>query len=182
MLKPLREEIEARYCNGCLTPIALAWGKFVDAELPERWAIDGVVNQSRFFAQHVAPWLNEAENRRAFVIVSDAMRYEVAAELTGYLNGTYRFQAELSSQLGVLPSYTALGMASLLPHSELEYTAKGDVLADGKPTASLDQRNEILSGRGGMAVKADQLLGDEEGRRPEVHRRQAFRLHLPRRD
>ena len=50
------------------------------------------------------------------------MRYEVAEELTGYLNGTYRGQAKLSFQLGVLPSYTALGMASLLPHSKLEYT------------------------------------------------------------
>ena len=47
MLKPLREEIEACYCNGYLTPIALAWGKFVDAELPGRWAIDDVQNQYR---------------------------------------------------------------------------------------------------------------------------------------
>ena len=125
MLKPLREEIEACYCNGYLTPIALAWGKFVDAELPGRWAIDDVQNQYRFFAQHVGPWLSEADNRRAFVIVSDAMRYEVAEELTGYLNGTYRVEAKLSSQLGVLPSYTALGMASLLPHSKLEYSEKG---------------------------------------------------------
>ena len=166
MLKPLREEIEACYCNGYLTPIALAWGKFVDAELPGRWAIDDVQNQYRFFAQHVGPWLSEADNRRAFVIISDAMRYEAAEELTGYLNGTYRVEAKLSSQLGVLPSYTALGMASLLPHSKLEYTEEGGILADGMPTASLEQRNEILSTRGGMAVKANLLLAmkKEEGR------------------
>ena len=140
--------------------------KFVDAELPERWAIDGVRNQYQFFARHVGPWLDEADKRRAFVIISDAMRYEVAEELTACLNGTYRVQAELSSQLGVLPSYTALGMASLLPHSKLEYTEKGGVLVDGKPTASLEQRNEILRAAGGMAVKADQLLAlkKEEGR------------------
>ena len=166
MLKPLREEIEAYYCNGYLAKLALAWGKFVDAELPERWAIAGVRNQYQFFARHVAPWLDEADNRRAFVIISDALRYEVAEELTTCLNGTYRVQAELSSQLGVLPSYTALGMASLLPHSKLEYTKNGDVLADGKPTASLEQRNEILGATGGMAVKAGQLLAmkKEEGR------------------
>ena len=166
MLKPLREEIEACYCNGYLNPIALAWGKFVGEELPERWAVDGVQNQYHFFDRHVDPWLNEADNRRAFVIISDAMRYEVAEELTGYLNGTYRVEAKLSSQLGVLPSYTALGMASLLPHSKLEYSEKGDVLADGKPTASLEQRNGILGTRGGMAVKAAQLLAmkKEEGR------------------
>ncbi len=166
MLKPLREEIEACYCNGYLAKIALAWGKFVDEELPERWAIDGIQNQYTFFDRQVRPWLNEAENRRAFVIISDALRYEAAEELTGYLNGTYRVEAKLSSQLGVLPSYTALGMASLLPHTKLEYTEKGEILADGKPTASLEQRNKILSARGGMAVKAGPLLAmkKEEGR------------------
>ena len=179
MLKPLREEIEACYCNGYLAKLALAWGKFVDAELPERWTIDGVRNQYQFFARHVGPWLNEADKRRAFVIISDAMRYEVAEELTACLNGTYRVQAELSSQLGVLPSYTALGMASLLPHSKLEYTEKGGVLVDGKPTASLEQRNEILSAAGGMAVKADQLLAlkKEEGREFIVGKRLVYIYH-----
>ena len=179
MLKPLREEIEACYCNGYLAKLALAWGKFVDAELPERWTIDGVRNQYQFFARHVGPWLDEADKRRAFVIISDAMRYEVAEELTACLNGTYRVQAELSSQLGVLPSYTALGMASLLPHSKLEYTEKGGVLVDGKPTASLEQRNEILSAAGGMAVKADQLLAlkKEEGREFIVGKRLVYIYH-----
>ena len=179
MLKPLREEIEACYCNGYLTPIALAWGKFVDAELPGRWAIDDVQNQYRFFAQHVGPWLSEADNRRAFVIISDAMRYEAAEELTGYLNGTYRVEAKLSSQLGVLPSYTALGMASLLPHSKLEYTVEGGILADGMPTASLEQRDEILSTRGGMAAKAAQLLAmkKEEGREFIAGKRLVYIYH-----
>ena len=78
------------------------------------------------------PWLEEAENRRAFVIISDAFRYEAAQELTQELNGKYRFEATLTSQLGVLPSYTALGMASLLPHKTLAYKGDGDVLVDGK--------------------------------------------------
>ena len=110
------------------------------------------------------------------------MRYEVAEELTTCLNGTYRVQAELSSQLGVLPSYTALGMASLLPHSKLEYTKNGDVLADGKPTASLEQRNEILGATGGIAVKAGQLLAMKKEEGPGVNRRQTSCLHLPRRN
>ena len=107
------------------------------------------------------------------------MRYEAAEELTGYLNGTYRVEAKLSSQLGVLPSYTALGMASLLPHSKLEYSEKGDVLADGKPTASLEQRNEILSTRGGMAVKANLLLAmkKEEGREFIAGKRLVYIYH-----
>ena len=167
MLKPLREQIEACYCNGYLANIALAWGKFVDEELPERWAINGIQNQYAFFDRQVRPWLDEAKNRRAFVIVSDALRYEAAEELTGCLNGTYRVEAELSSHLGILPSYTALGMASILPHSKLEFAAKDGILVDGMPTASLEQRNKILSAHGGMAVKAGPLLAmkKEKGRR-----------------
>ena len=158
MLKPLREEIEACYCNGYLANIALAWGRFVDKELPDRWAVKGVPNQYAFFDRQVRPWLGKANNRRAFVIISDALRYEAAEELTGCLNGAYRLEAKLSSQLGVLPSYTALGMASMLPHSKLEFTAMDEILVDGLPTASLEQRNKVLSAHGGMAVHASTLL------------------------
>ena len=83
MLKPLREKIEACYCNGYLTNIALAWGKFVDEELPERWGINGIQNQYTFFDRQVRPWLDEAKNRRGFVIVSDALRYEAAGRADG---------------------------------------------------------------------------------------------------
>lgn len=166
VLKPLREQIEAMYCNWYLQKLAHTWGKFVSPGLLETWEIDGVRNQHEFYDRWVKPWLIEGENRRAFVVVSDALRYEIAHELTQTLNGTYRMQAELSSQLGVLPSYTALGMASLLPHQALEYGAKGEVLVDGKQTASLDQRSEVLGTVKGRAIKADSLLAlkKEEGR------------------
>ena len=179
MLKPLRKVIEACYCNGYLARIALDWGEFVESELPERWAIHGIQNQYRFFDRQLRPWLDESDNRRAFVIISDAMRYEVAEELTGCLNGTYRLQAELSSQLGVLPSYTALGMASLLPHSKLEYTKKGGVLVDGRPTASFEQRNDFLGTVGGMAVKSDELLKmtKEDGREFVAGKRLVYIYH-----
>ena len=179
MLKPLREEIEACYCNGYLTNLALAWGKFVEIELPDRWNIEGIENQYAFFDRQVRPWLEEGDRRRAFVIISDAMRYEVAEELTTCLNGTYRIQAQLSSQLGVLPSYTSLGMASLLPHGLVSYTEKGAVLCDGKPTASLEQRNDVLSAVGGMAIKADQLLAlkKEAGRERVAGRRLVYIYH-----
>lgn len=165
-LKPLLEQVEAVYCNTYLTNLALAWGKFVSSGLLEAWHVDAVPNQQDFYARSVKPWLDESDKRRAFVIVSDALRYEVAQELTQELNGAYRFQAALSSQLGVLPSYTALGMASLLPHQAVEYSPKGEVLVDGKPTASLDQRGAVLRAAKGIAVKADALLEmrKEQGR------------------
>lgn len=166
VVKQLREQIEAAYSNWYITMLGLAWGKFLAAGLLDRWQINGIPNQYEFYHRNVRPRLDEAENRKVYVIISDAFRYEAAQELTQELNGKYRFQAALSSQLSVLPSYTALGMASLLPHKTLAYNQKGEVLVDGKPCASSDHRNDILSAVDGIAVRAGDLLAmkKEEGR------------------
>ncbi|MFH1123002.1 MAG: BREX-1 system phosphatase PglZ type A, partial [Pseudomonadota bacterium] len=162
VLKKLRAEVEACYVNWYVHNLADHWGKFVDpkgsSSLLSSWKLGQVLRQERFFVTHVAHRLREAERRRSFVIISDALRYEAAEELTRELNGKYRFEAELSSQLGVLPSYTALGMASLLPHKKVEYKANGDVLVDGQPTASFDQRSQILTSVEGVAIKAEDLV------------------------
>jgi len=49
-------------------------------------------------------------------MVSNTFRYEAAEEFEQIINVKYRMKTELKSMLGVLPSYTALGMAALLPH------------------------------------------------------------------
>ncbi len=171
LLKPLREELEACYGTWFINTLALTWGKFVDPNhgqsLLKSWQIDKVPNQQNFFKLHVQPRLDKGNpGRKVYVIISDAFRYEAAQELTRELNGKYRFEAELISHLGVLPSYTALGMASLLPRKVLAYKPNGDVLVDGKPSASLEQRTEILAEVQGIAVKAEDLLAmrKDEGR------------------
>jgi hypothetical protein len=57
-------------------------------------------------------------------------------------------------------------MASLLPHQVLEYKNNGTILVDGKPTASLDQRNAMLSTVDGVAIRFDELVAmkKEQGR------------------
>lgn len=158
LLKPLRDDIEAAYCNWYLTRLSLDWGKCVAAGLLDNWRIPNVYNQQNFFDRHVRPQIEGSDRFRVFVVISDAFRYEAAQELHGIFNGEYRLQAELSTQLGVLPSYTALGMASLLPGKVLTYGDAGDVTVDGKSTASIEDRNAILASVGGIAVKADDLL------------------------
>lgn len=169
VLKALRERVEAAYANWYLPTLALAWGKFVGPEgsgLLNSWRMEGIDNQFQFYNNAVRRTLDSEEYKRVFVIISDAFRYEAAHELLKELNGKYRFDADLKSQLSVLPSYTALGMASLLPKRTLAYSEKGDVLVDGRAVATLDQRNETLSAVGGMAMKADDLreMRREEGR------------------
>jgi uncharacterized protein (TIGR02687 family) len=179
IVKPLRADIEAHYVTWCLTNLALAWGKFIEPRdgLLSNWQIDNVPNQYSFYDRNVRPWLSESENRRAFVIISDAFRYEAAQELTDELNGKYRFEATLSSQLGVLPSYTALGMASLLPHKTLSYKGT-DVLVDGKSSIA-SERDGILQAVGGMAIKYDVLMAKkkEEGREFVKDKRVVYIYH-----
>ena len=162
LLKPLRQELEACYGTWFVTTTALTWGKFVDPahgqSLLKNWRIEKVPSQQEFYAGHVKPRLDKAASRKVYVIISDAFRYEAAQELTRELNGKYRFEAELTSQLGVLPSYTALGMASLLPHQTLAYKPSGEVLVDGKPASLLEQRNDILAAVEGVAIKGEDLL------------------------
>lgn len=170
IVKTLREEIENCYANWYLPNLALVWGRFVDPEsataLLGNWRIEGIKNQNKFFYWNVRPQLAEGENRRVYVVISDALRYEAAHELAQELNGKYRLEATLNSQLGVIPSITSLGMASLLPHDKLEIRRSGEVFVDGKPTATSEQRNAVLESVGGLVINANDLLAlkKEHGR------------------
>lgn len=91
---------------------------------------------------------NFVENRKEMtvVIVSDGLRYEVAKELVKRMKRDKKFdQVEIEPQIGILPSYTRLGMASLLPHEKLNIDDDFNVFVDGKPCTNLVQRNEILN-------------------------------------
>jgi len=157
LLKTLTEEVERVYDQGFLQPMGVEWSRLLDAGFLGQWELEGFPAQQNFYDKHIRPHLAKSERRRAFVIISDAFRYEAAQELTESLNGRYRMNAELSAMLGVLPSYTALGMASLLPHKSLAYTKKGDVLVDGKPAASTESRGKQLATVQGMACQAQDL-------------------------
>lgn len=167
LLKPLRDLVEDNYCNWYLQKLSLAWGSYIGGGLLDTWKIDDIPNQYEFYSGNIENYVDKADKRRAFVIISDALRYEVAQEICEALNGQYRFDATLTSQLGVLPSYTSLGMAALLPHNKIEFNQAGDVLVNGKSTSSLASRDEILNSYQGMAVEADKLtaLKKEDGRK-----------------
>lgn len=182
ILKSLREQVETAYSNWYLPTLALAWGKFVGPEgggLIKSWRLEGVASQHQFYNDIVRPTRDHEDSKRVFVIISDAFRFEAAQELLKELNGKYRFEAELKSQMSVLPSYTALGMASLLPKKTLSYSEKGDVLVDGRLAASLEQRNDILAAVSGMAMKADELreMRKEDGREFVKGKRVVYLYH-----
>lgn len=169
ILQKLQERIEEIYSGWFVPQLGAAWSKVLEGDqgLLSAWKIPGVINQQDFYTRRVRP-LFESGTKRVFVVISDAMRYEVAAELTGEFNRRNRFKAQIGTMLGVLPSYTTLGMAALLPHDALAYkqNANLDVLADGLPTVTTEHRAAVLARYNGTAIKADDLLqmGKEKGR------------------
>ena len=72
------------------------------------------------------------------------------------------------NRIGMLPSYTQLGMAALLPHQDLSYEKEqgSTVYADGQSTQGLENRNAILEKVKGMAVSSKELMSwsNQEGR------------------
>jgi uncharacterized protein (TIGR02687 family) len=169
VLHELRETIESVYSGWFIPQISSAWGKVIEGPkgLLTNWTIPEVTSQQNFFEQKIEP-LFEGSVKRVFVVISDAFRYEVAHELVQLTNSKNRFKASLDCMLGVLPSYTALGMAALLPHQTLAYKVGNavEVQVDGQTAATLDQRSEHLKAFGGMAIKAEDLmsLGKDKGR------------------
>jgi uncharacterized protein (TIGR02687 family) len=169
VLHSLRDRMEAAYSQWFLPQLASAWDKIIEGAqgLLETWRLGEVMNQNRFFERCVEPLLSDG-GRRVFVIISDAFRFEAAEELMRELNAKSRVKAALEPMLGVLPSYTSLGMAALLPHQKLVYKPNThlDVMIDGLPTATIEQRASLLARHEGTAVKAEDLLalGKEKGR------------------
>ncbi|KCY52320.1 pglZ domain protein [Acinetobacter baumannii 1288284] len=107
ILKKLDEEIENCYSYWFIDYLARNWGERIEAEQRLNvWKIADIPNQQNFYDTHVRPLLGSATKRRIVVIISDAFRYEAAVEVCDRINEKRYSEATLSSQLGVVPSYT----------------------------------------------------------------------------
>ena len=160
VLKVLRQAVENCYSSWFMDQLSLKWGEFLEQDkgLLNKWKLSLIYNQYQFYDRMIKPKLKESTKSRIFVIASDAFRYEAAQELEQIINGKYRMKAKLIPMLGVLPSFTSLGMAALLPHKKLSFQDKSDnVLVDKKQSNALDYRKKILAQYSGIAIKDEDL-------------------------
>ena len=146
------------YSNDWLLPLNNNWQALIDAR--EEWPYVPLLSQSRFYKDHVEPVLNKGQ--RVFVIVSDALRYECGYEYLQKVNAENRYEGELHHMLTGLPSYTQLGMASLLPHQSLSIIAGSDkVSVDGVPCQGIQGRQKVLAAlenRKATAIQAEDFM------------------------
>lgn len=142
LMGDLAEQVENLYTNKFLLRLGDLWTDAVEHK--GHWRVSALPMQSSFFADCVEPFLKR--DKKVCVIISDAMRFEVGDELATRIRQEDRYSVELGAAMAVLPSYTQLGMAALLPHRELALMPNdsGTVLVDGMSSQGLQNREKIL--------------------------------------
>lgn len=158
VMEQIAQWVEKSYVNNFLLPLADRWSDQVRGL--ESWECPGVIAQRRFFGHYVQPFLTKGQ--KVFVIISDALRYEAAADFAQRLRSANRWTAEVEAVFGMLPSYTQLGMAALLPGQQWTVDpVTATVTVDGRSATGTDNRSEILSlACGGKAIglQAEEFL------------------------
>lgn len=106
------------------------------------WSFIGETQLNQFYFE-----LQRISFKKLFVIISDALRYEVASELYDNIlsDSVLKGKTELMNMIAPIPSITKVGMASLLPNKVIQYG--NDILVDGLGTATTESRNKILKAR-----------------------------------
>lgn len=151
------EKVEGLYTNWFLGQLGGNWASVCAEELARYGKILEIPQQTDFYKDKV-----KNSDSRVFVIISDALRYEVAATLTEQLRRETQSKVDFSSMQGIFPTITKFGMAALLPHEQLSAEQHGDiikVLADGQSTDS-NYRDKVLktANPNSIAVKYNDII------------------------
>lgn len=159
LLNHLNDKIENIYSNNYLLKLGNRFQEFVESE--SQWNASPILRQDNFFGHWVKPFLDN--NNKIYVIISDAMRYEIADELVSLIRQEDRYSADIAPMLSMLPSYTQLGMAALLPNETLSIAdnTSGTVLVNGQSSQGTSNRSKILKTAlqdRGDAITADNFM------------------------
>jgi len=167
-LKHSAEYVEALYQNWYLKELTGCWTNAISENLSSLGYVSEIGKQHDFYPRYVRPLAGK--NSRAFVIISDALRYEVAAELCDTIIRTTKGTAKLDAVQAIFPSITKFGMANLLPGRKLSVTEDMEVLVDGQHSRSTPEREKILcSGNpNSVAVQYTDVLNMKRADRREL--------------
>lgn len=158
------EKVERLYVNWFLGGIGHNWSEEVAGDLATRGYVEGIPRQEDFYSNKI-----KNADSKVYVIISDAMRYEVAASLTEKLRQDMQGKVNLSSMQGIFPTITKFGMAALLPHQKITVELNNDhlkVLDDGQATDST-YREKLLqeANKESITLKASDLVSMKRAER-----------------
>jgi uncharacterized protein (TIGR02687 family) len=157
-LKKCADKVEGLYHEWFLKQITGAWTNAIANDLEKLGYVSEINRQSDFYRRYVNA--NKRKGNRTYVIISDALRYEVAAALTEVLGHATKGKANLESVQAIFPTKTKFGMAALLPGNELSVDDKMEVYSNGKSSDSTAKRSALLADedKNSVAVTYEDLL------------------------
>lgn len=143
----------------------LEWLQCVN-ENPKKFGSVSIPRQAQFYHEQVDKGIHMA------VIISDALRYEVAAELMEELSKEKHI-ATLSPMLAMLPTETKYCKPSMLPHHELRLQGT-EMTVDNLPVTSLLQRTELMQHyeQSSICISYEELMNQ-----PVNNYREFFKQH-----
>ena len=159
-----KQQLDMDYAK-TINILNLEWLTCVN-ENPKHFENISIPRQADFYHDQVDKDIHMA------VIISDALRYEVATEMMEELSKEKHI-ATLSPMLAMLPTETKYCKPSLLPHHKLELQG-AEMTVDGLPVSTIDQRTEVLSHYidSGVCIKYEDLMN-----KPATSYREFFKQH-----
>ena len=164
LFKHVVDKVEGLYTHWFLGELGNNWSDVCADELATYGKVSEIPQQEEFYYSHI-----KNSDTKVFVIISDAMRYEVAAAIADQLRRETQSKVSISSMQSVFPSVTKFGMAALLPHKKLTVELRNDVLtvlADGQSTAS-GYRDKVLKSAdpASVALKYNDIIAMKRAER-----------------
>lgn len=164
LFKHVVDKVEGLYTHWFLGELGNNWSDVCADELATYGKVLEVPQQEEFYRSRI-----KTSDTKVFVIISDAMRYEVAAAMADQLQRETQSKVSISSMQSIFPSITKFGMAALLPHKKLTVEVRNDVLtvlADGQSTAST-YRDKVLKSEdpASVALKYNDIIAMKRAER-----------------
>lgn len=164
-LEPAIDGVEKDY-DAFLQDLTNRWQSHLMDE--GSWPPPSLRSQDGLFHELVELSFPEAQaGRRVGLVISDALRYEAGRDLAERLGASTasglagKVSVSCEAAVCMLPSYTQLGMAALLPDGPMRIDpATCLVEKTGHPTQGRENRQDMIASRvpGAVALKAEDLL------------------------
>ncbi|WP_353097050.1 BREX-1 system phosphatase PglZ type A [Tissierella praeacuta] len=157
---------EGIYKHWFLDDLLTNWCNVSGKEFEEYGKISEIKQQVDFYNNNI-----KNAKTKVYVIISDAMRYEVAKELAIELKQDMQCKIEIDDMAGIFPTITPFGMAALLPNNGLKTEIRNNnlkVLIDGEST-DMPNREKVLqkANKNSKLLKYDDLIHMKKEERRE---------------
>lgn len=162
MVEQAKAKLELDYAS-IINELNLEWVRCIKELGTGFETVTSIERQPDFFKNRL-----QNQKQKMSVIVSDALRYEMARELMQQLTGK-KHVATLTPTFAMLPTETKYCKPSLLPHDTLTCTGE-DMEVDGKVSASTESRTAQLQkhNEDSLCISYKQLMALSKTEKREV--------------